>query len=561
MAGIRTYTTLDPNVWRFPRWKNNVFYPAGSFVAEEKLNVFDSEQVTWSFYVSILDVAVDNKLDPASVPPAVAAINGAGSYAPSDSDSDWVNHSIYGTNPWILAFDTTADSISAQLTAQIQALSGLFPLLGIDSDVGILFGQDSDLQLQIWQNDSDITMEIHDRSSADSDLLVRIRDNDSDILMARHDAWLWDSDRDSEANRRDDSDRHDHQAADSDLQVQIYDNDSDILMEIHDRKGGDSDLWYALDSDMLAMHIKTDSDSDRLTNFIKRMAERDSDVALKLDQHDSDIEALFNTIWTGGGGGNTGFPVGSIMAFASTKMPIGFAYADGSTYNVATYPDLFEVLGTNVLPDLRNQFLRGYNDGTDGYGATRNPLSQQSDAFGSHNHGGGNHAHSYDRTETGIDGSDVSFKAENNDGNFVSRTSGASGNIIATQGGNETRPKNTMVVYGIALYNGAGVIYDSEIIEAVLREKMVDIDSDFQALYNRTGYHSETYNVDSDKLAGWTYTTMLDNGDLVNSDTYEEIEVYLNGVSVTQWTAAAGIFTLNFPIRNGIDIVQFKLRR
>ena len=26
MAGIRTYTTLDPNIWRFPRWKNDTVY-------------------------------------------------------------------------------------------------------------------------------------------------------------------------------------------------------------------------------------------------------------------------------------------------------------------------------------------------------------------------------------------------------------------------------------------------------------------------------------------------------------------------------------------------------
>jgi microcystin-dependent protein len=32
---------------------------------------------------------------------------------------------------------------------------------------------------------------------------------------------------------------------------------------------------------------------------------------------------------------------------------------NGSTFNITTYPELYQVLGTNILPDLRNQFIRG----------------------------------------------------------------------------------------------------------------------------------------------------------------------------------------------------------
>ena len=254
MAGIRTYTTLDPNIWRFPQWKNNIYYPAGTFVAQATYNPLDSEDVTFAYYVSLKDVDIDNKKDSLG-----NVIVDGGSWQPMDSDSDWKNHSIYSANPWALAFDTTLDTLSADLVAKVDALTGLFPLLGIDSDIALLY-------------------------RADSDFRVKDSEQDSDILKAFHDAWSWDSDRDSEAQRRDDSDRHDflaadsdlrewlkstdsdldseilaRKAADSDLQIQIWDNDSDILMEIHDRKAADSDIRRDVDSDILVLHIKTDS--------------------------------------------------------------------------------------------------------------------------------------------------------------------------------------------------------------------------------------------------------------------------------------------------------------
>lgn len=528
MVGIRTYTTLDPNIYRFPQWKNNIFYPAGSFVAVATYNPLDSEDVTFAYYVSLKDVSYDNKTDSTGT-----VIVDGGSWAPNDSDSDWVNHSIYLTNPWALAFDTTLDTLSADLTAKVNALTGLFPLLGIDSDVALLFG-------------------------ADSDFRVKDSEQDSDILKGRHDAWAWDSDRDSEAQRRLDSEIHNRKAADSDLQIQIWDNDSDILMEIHDRKAADSDLqiqiwnndsdiaqrWHDTlgidsdrDSDFLVLHVRADSDSDRLVNYIKRMRERDSDITLKFQQHDSDIAFLYGRDT---GTGNAGFPVGAIVAFAGTTMPPGFQLADGSVFNVFAYPELFTYLGENRLPDLRNMFLRGWNNDSDGFGNQRLINTYQADELKSH-------SHQYYRTQQ-ADGGNVWWLGGDDD------ASGA--NIqTATTGGDETRPRNVTVAYGIAMYTGAGIVFDSDVVEAVINIRLADYDSDLKALYDRTELYKESFAPIANTSAGYVHTILED------TSKYTDIEVFLNGVEVSQWTNTGFTFALNFALRAGVDVVTFKLRR
>ena len=522
MTGLRTYTTLDPNQWRFPRWKEGIYYPTGSFVGVVEYNPLDSEEVIYSYWVSTQDVR-----------PIVDSDRNT-TYAPNDSDSDW-GVSDYGTNPWALAFDTSAQTLNADLIAQVAALTPLLALLGIDSDINRLYTADSDLRIK----DSELGVYIekveHDSRAKDSE-------QDSEIFRVEHNFKAADSDiytliydHDSENRKMHDSDRLERKSADSDLQTQIFDNDSDILMEIHDRKGADSDARVDLDSDILVLHVRNDSDSDRLTNFIHRYEERDSDITVKLAEIDSDLNNI-----VGGGGGAGGYYVGTIQAFSSTTMPVGFRIADGSTFSSFAYPDLFTILGSNQLPDLRNQFLRGWNNDSDGFGNARDVLSRQNDAFKSH-------THSYNDYAGKINGGSIG-DGGNND--FEERLENTN-----AQGGNETRPVNTMVVYGIAMYTGAGVIYDSDIVRSVIQIMMADRDSDINMLLNRTNFHTDTYAPTTDVAIGGTYDIGID------SQFFDDIDVLLNGVSVSQWSVTGSVFTFNFLLRGNTDVVTFKLRR
>ena len=75
-------------------------------------------------------------------------------------------------------------------------------------------------------------------------------------------------------------------------------------------------------------------------------------------------------------GGGDSAPTGNIISFMGTKAPKGYLICDGAEYNIADYPKLashfeeqFEDVGyfggdgitTFKVPDLRNEFLRGYH--------------------------------------------------------------------------------------------------------------------------------------------------------------------------------------------------------
>lgn len=171
--------------------------------------------------------------------------------------------------------------------------------------------------------------------------------------------------------------------------------------------------------------------------------------------HDSDLRDLRRDFVTST---SNGYPVGSIIPFAHGDLPAGFRVCDGSAYDTFQFPELFQKLGTNRLPDLRNQFLRGWNNDSDGFGNQRFILSKQNDEVGPH-------THTVLRT-TFQDGGNAWNLGGDNDGNQANVESGVNTGV-------ETRPTNVMVMYAIAMYNGAGLIYDSEIVYNVMMEHFI----------------------------------------------------------------------------------------
>ena len=53
--------------------------------------------------------------------------------------------------------------------------------------------------------------------------------------------------------------------------------------------------------------------------------------------------------------------MGTILAFYGVNPPPYYFVANGATFNQTEYPDLYNVLGSNVLPDLRGLFIRSYD--------------------------------------------------------------------------------------------------------------------------------------------------------------------------------------------------------
>ena len=113
--------------------------------------------------------------------------------------------------------------------------------------------------------------------------------------------------------------------------------------------------------------------------------------------------------------------------------------ADGTAVSRTTYADLFTAIGTTFgagngsttfnLPDLRGEFVRGYDDGR-GVDSGRVFGSSQSDELKAHTHG-------YNQTVNGGSG-----RPGGNDGYALASTTDSSG-------GTETRPRNVALLYCI----------------------------------------------------------------------------------------------------------------
>jgi len=168
----------------------------------------------------------------------------------------------------------------------------------------------------------------------------------------------------------------------------------------------------------------------------------------------------------------TGFgftPVGTVIWYAGSSAPTGYLKANGdaiangsgTTQSItANFSALYAIVGAN-LPDLRGEFVRGFDDGK-GTDSGRGIRSTQTDQNKQHNHTASSsssvtdpgHTHSWDRQDATNDSGYRPWPASNNDCNLNvvqtgSSTTGISVSTTTTtanQGGNEARPRNVALL-------------------------------------------------------------------------------------------------------------------
>ncbi|HAJ4609506.1 TPA: phage tail protein, partial [Escherichia coli] len=73
-------------------------------------------------------------------------------------------------------------------------------------------------------------------------------------------------------------------------------------------------------------------------------------------------------------------PVGVPVPWPSATPPTGWLKCNGAAFSAEEYPELAKAYPTNKLPDLRGEFIRGWDDERN-VDAGRALLSQQSDAM------------------------------------------------------------------------------------------------------------------------------------------------------------------------------------
>jgi phage-related tail fiber protein len=138
---------------------------------------------------------------------------------------------------------------------------------------------------------------------------------------------------------------------------------------------------------------------------------------------------------------------GAVAPFARSTAPTGWLKANGATVSRSTYAALFAAIGTTfgagdgsttfVLPDLRGEFLRGWDDGR-GVDTPRAFGSAQTDLIKTHSH------------EINISPVAVGGALSSGQATFgTTRDGGYYGTTSMTGGGAETRPRNIALLYCI----------------------------------------------------------------------------------------------------------------
>ena len=152
-------------------------------------------------------------------------------------------------------------------------------------------------------------------------------------------------------------------------------------------------------------------------------------------------------------------PSGTVLYFAGSAAPAGWLKANGAALSRTAYAALFAAIGTTYgagdgrstfnLPDLRGEFIRGWDDGR-GVDTPRPMGSAQVDAVRQHYHGIGYISPNNDdgafvvRNWTTAEQQNLQFI--NGNGNSAIRTLSASSNLGTTnaidESAGETRPRN-----------------------------------------------------------------------------------------------------------------------
>ncbi|ENG4618253.1 tail fiber protein [Salmonella enterica subsp. enterica serovar Minnesota] len=84
-------------------------------------------------------------------------------------------------------------------------------------------------------------------------------------------------------------------------------------------------------------------------------------------------------------GEGSALPVGVPVPWPSATPPTGWLKCNGAAFSAEEYPELAKAYPTNKLPDLRGEFIRGWDDGR-GVDSGRALLSLQNDSFEAHRH-------------------------------------------------------------------------------------------------------------------------------------------------------------------------------
>ncbi|HEI3108902.1 TPA: tail fiber protein [Escherichia coli] len=100
------------------------------------------------------------------------------------------------------------------------------------------------------------------------------------------------------------------------------------------------------------------NDPNFATTVLNKLAEK-----LAKDQNGADIPEPALFVKNLGLGEGSALPVGVPVPWPSATLPTGWLKCNGAAFSSEMYPNLAKAYPTNKLPDLRGEFIRGWDDG------------------------------------------------------------------------------------------------------------------------------------------------------------------------------------------------------
>jgi len=181
-----------------------------------------------------------------------------------------------------------------------------------------------------------------------------------------------------------------------------------------------------------------------------------------------------NLSFSAAGGAQGGVPSGAVFCMAVAIVPSGYLECNGAAVSRTGYAALFAVIGTQYgagngsstfnLPDLRGEFVRGYDHGRGIDSGRSISATPQSDQNKQHNHtasssvndSGHVHGTTFDNKKyfPGGNSTTVNYGGPGEyPADIFSMSSATTGVTVATSigndGGGETRPRNIAMMYVI----------------------------------------------------------------------------------------------------------------
>lgn len=111
-----------------------------------------------------------------------------------------------------------------------------------------------------------------------------------------------------------------------------------------------------------------------------KLLQKGSNGALPVNQGGTGATNAADARTNLGLGEGSALPVGVPVPWPSATPPTGWLKCNGAAFSAEEYPELAKAYPTNKLPDLRGEFIRGWDDGR-GVDSGRALLSAQSDTL------------------------------------------------------------------------------------------------------------------------------------------------------------------------------------